>query len=153
MEVRHCIKAHCRGVLLAELCVFFIRPRFPQAGSPGAKPTVSERGSLMATLADGRLICAPLNHLNVLRGPAFDYLIFDPEQCFGSLMPEPLALELVTFVGRASRGVWIGALDRLSKPNAKPDVEACHETKDNGLLAALRDDTPAVLDAVGETAG
>jgi hypothetical protein len=107
----------------------------------------------MAALADGRLICAPLNHLNVLRGPAFDYLIFDPEQCFGSVMPEPLALELVTFVGRASRGVWIGALDRLSKPNAKPDVEACHETKDNGLLAALRDDTPAVLDAVGETAG
>jgi hypothetical protein len=79
MEVHHFIKAHCRGVLLAELCVFFIRPRFPQAGSLGAEPTVSERRSLMAALADGRLICPPLNHLNAVRGPAFDYLIFDPE--------------------------------------------------------------------------
>jgi hypothetical protein len=68
-------------------------------------------------------------------------------------MPEPLALELAAFVDRASRGVGIRALDRLSKPNTNPDVEACHETKDNGLIAALRDDIPAVLYAVGGTVG
>jgi hypothetical protein len=79
MEVRHFIKAHCRGVLLTELRDFFIRPRCPQAGSPGTEPTVSERGSLTAALAGDCLICAPLDHLNVLGGPAFDYLIFDPE--------------------------------------------------------------------------
>jgi hypothetical protein len=79
MEVRHLIKAHPRDVLLAELRVFFIRPWCSQAGSPGAEPTASERRSLMAAPAGGRLIYAPLDHLNVLGGPVFDYFIFDPE--------------------------------------------------------------------------
>ena len=138
MEVRHFIKAHCRGVLLAELHVFFIRPWCSKAGSLGVEPTVSERRSLMAALAYGRLIYPPLDHLNVLAGPAFDYLIFDPEEGFGSMMPKPLALEFVAVVGRASWGVGVGAFDGLSEPNTNPDVEACHEIKNSSLLAALR---------------
>jgi|SRR5215469_717084 len=83
----------------------------------------------MAALAYGRLIYAPLDHLNVLGGPAFDHLIFGPEESFKSVMPKPLALEFVAIVGRASRGVGVGAFDRLSEPNTNPDVAACHETK------------------------
>jgi hypothetical protein len=117
IEVRHFINAHRRGVLLAELRVFFIRPWRSRAGSLGVEPTVSERRSLMAALASGRLIYAPLDHLNVLGGPAFDYLIFDPEEGFESVMPEPPALEFVAVVGRASRGVGIGAFDRATFQN------------------------------------
>ncbi len=79
MNVRHLIKVHPRGVLLAELRVFFSRPYFSQAGSPSDEPTVGERRSLMAALAGRHLIYAPLDHLNVLGEPAFDYFIFDPE--------------------------------------------------------------------------
>ena len=146
MEVRHFIKAHRRGVLLAELCVFFIRPWCSQAGSPGAEPTISERRSLMAALAGGRLIYAPLDHLNMLCWPAFYYLILDPEEGFESMVPKPLAFEFVTVVGRASRGIGVGALDRLGEPNANPDAEACHENQDSSLPAALRDDTLGRVD-------
>jgi len=81
MSVRHLIKVHPRGMLLAELRVFFIRPWCSQAGSPGGEPTVGERRCLMAALAGRHLvyICTPLDHLNVLGEPAFDYFIFDPE--------------------------------------------------------------------------
>ena len=140
MTVRHFIKAHSRGVLLAESRDFFIRPRCPQAGSPGAEPTVSKRRSLLGALASGLLVYAPLDHLNAPGGPVLDYFILNAEQSFRVVMPEPLALKLVAFVGRASRGVGVGAFDRLGEANTNPDVEACHETENSSFLAALRDD-------------
>jgi hypothetical protein len=40
---------------------------------------VGERRSFMDALTDRHLICAPLDHLNALGEPVFDYLIFGPE--------------------------------------------------------------------------
>jgi hypothetical protein len=51
---------------------------FP-GGKPGGEPTAGERRSLMAILTGRHLINAPLDHLNALGEPAFDYFIFDPE--------------------------------------------------------------------------
>jgi hypothetical protein len=79
MKVRHLIKVQPRGVLLTELRVFFVRPRCSQAGSPSGDPAVGERRPLMAVLTSRHLINAPLDHLNVISGPAFDYFVIDPK--------------------------------------------------------------------------
>ncbi len=79
MNVRHLINIHPRGVLLAELRVFFIRPWCSQAGSPSGEPAVGERRPLVAALTGRHLIYAPLDHLNLLGEPAFDHFISDPE--------------------------------------------------------------------------
>jgi hypothetical protein len=79
MDVRHLTKLHPRGILLSELRVFFIRPWCSQAGIPGCESAIGERKSLLAAWAGNRPIYAPLDHLNVLGEPAFDYFIPDPE--------------------------------------------------------------------------
>jgi hypothetical protein len=79
MNVRHIIELHPRCILLSELRVFFIRPWCSQPGSPSGEPTLSERKSPLAGLAGNRVIYAPLDHLNVLGEPAFDYSVSGSE--------------------------------------------------------------------------
>ena len=79
MNVRHLIKLHPRGILLAELRVLFIRPGRSQPGSPGGEPTFGERRSPLAALASLRVVDAPLDHLNVLGEPTFNYLVSSSE--------------------------------------------------------------------------
>jgi len=137
MNVSHLIKAHPRGVLLAELCFFSIRPRCSQAGGPRGEPTVGERRSFMDALTGRHLVHALLDHLNALGEPVFDYLIFDPEKGFSAVMPKPLALEFVAVVGRSARGVRVWTFDRLGEPNTNPDARTCHKPKDNPCPPAV----------------
>jgi hypothetical protein len=48
-------------------------------------------------------------------------------------MPKPLALEFVAVVDRTSRGVGVGAFDRLSEPYTNPEARTCQKTKDNPI--------------------
>ncbi len=79
MNVCHLIKLHPRGILLSELRVLFIRPGRAQPGSPGGEPTVGERKSPLTALASLRVVCAPLDHLDVLGEPTFNYLVSGSE--------------------------------------------------------------------------
>lgn len=79
MNVRHLIKLQPRGILRPELRIFFIRPCCPQPGAPGGKPALGKRKSYPAALAGHRIIYAPLDHLNVLGEPAFDYFVSGSE--------------------------------------------------------------------------
>lgn len=83
----------------------------------------------MAVFTARYLINAPLDYLNALDEPAFDYFVTDPEQSVGTVMPKPLAFKFVTIVGHASRGVAAGTFDGFSEPNANPDDGTCHRIK------------------------